>query len=309
MSFRRPLVAAVALTATSVLLAACGSSSGGSTTGAASAKKTTITIGATNFEEQEIVANLYGDVLTHAGYQVKVEPALGTRAVVVPAIEHGQIDLEPDYAASLLGYLHGGNPQPAGDQIATAVAADQKALSSFGVTVLPASKALDTNVFAVTKATASQDHLTTLSSLAPYASKLTLGGPPECPTFAGCEPGLKKVYGLNFVSFKSLDEAGPLSVAALKNGEVQVVELFSSDGNVVSNNFVALTDNKHLEGADYIVPVIRKSVDTSAVRAALARVDDALTTDAISKLNLDVTADKQQPAAVAEAWLKSNNLL
>jgi osmoprotectant transport system substrate-binding protein len=309
MSFRRPLVAAVALTATSVLLAACGSSSGGSTTGAASAKKTTITIGATNFEEQEIVANLYGDVLTHAGYQVKVEPALGTRAVVVPAIEHGQIDLEPDYAASLLGYLHGGNPQPAGDQIATAVAADQKALSSFGVTILPASKALDTNVFAVTKATASQDHLTTLSSLAPYASKLTLGGPPECPTFAGCEPGLKKVYGLNFVSFKSLDEAGPLSVAALKNGEVQVVELFSSDGNVVSNNFVALTDNKHLEGADYIVPVIRKSVDTSAVRAALARVDDALTTDAISKLNLDVTADKQQPAAVAEAWLKSNNLL
>ena len=128
--------------------------------------------------------------------------------------------------------------------------------------MLPASKALDTNVFAVTKATATKDHLTTISSLKPYASKLTLGGPPECPTFAGCEPGLKKVYGLNFAGFKSLDEAGPLSVAALKNGEVQVVELFSSDGNVVSNNFVALTDNKHLEGADYIVPVIRKSVDT-----------------------------------------------
>ena len=46
-------------------------------------------------------------------------------------------------------------------------------------------------------------------------------------------------------------------MAALKNGEVQVVELFSSDGNVVSNNFVALTDNKHLEGADQIIPVIR----------------------------------------------------
>ncbi len=309
MLFRRPLIAVMAVTATSVLLAACGSSSGGGGNGAAAAKKTTITIGATNFEEQEIVANLYGDVLQHAGYTVKVEPALGTRAVVVPAIEHGQIDLEPDYAASLLGYLHGGNPQPAGDQIATAISADQKGLSSFGVTVLPASKALDTNVFAVTKATASQDHLTTISSLAPYASKMTLGGPPECPTFAGCEPGLKKVYGLNFGSFKSLDEAGPLSVAALKNGEVQVVELFSSDGNVVSNNFVALTDNKHLEGADYIVPVIRKSVDSSGVRAALAGMDNALTTDAISKLNLDVTADKQQPAAVAETWLKSNNLI
>jgi osmoprotectant transport system substrate-binding protein len=307
MSIRRPLTIAVAVAATSVLLAACGSSGGG--TGAASATKPTITIGAQNFEEDEIVADLYGDVLSHAGYPVKVEPPLGTRAVVVPAIEHGQIDLEPDYAASLLGYLHGGTPQPAGDQIATAVAGDQKALSSFGVTVLPASKALDTNVFVVTKATASQDHLTTISSLAPYASKMTLGGPPECPTFAGCEPGLKKVYGLNFAGFKSLDEAGPLSVAALKNGEVQVVELFSSDGNVVSNNFVALTDNRHLEGADYITPVIRKSVDTSAVRAALAGVDNALTTDAISRLNLDVSADKQQPAAVAETWLKANGLV
>ncbi len=135
-----------------------------------------------------------------------------------------------------------------------------------------------------------------------------MGGPPECPTFAGCEPGLKKVYGLHFAGFKSLDEAGPLSVAALKNGEVQVVELFSSDGNVVSNNFVALTDNKHLEGADYIVPEIRKSVDTPAVSAALATLDKKLTTAAISKLNLDVTTGQQQPATVASNWLKSEHL-
>jgi len=301
---RRLLSTAAAVVTAVLVLAGCSSS-----TNNGSASKPTIKIGATNFEEQEIVANLYGDVLTHAGYPVTVEPALGTRAVVVPALEHGQIDLEPDYAASLLGYLHGGNPQPAGTQIDTAIAADKTALASFGVTVLPASKALDTNVFAVTKATAAADHLTTISSLAPYAQKMTLGGPPECPTFAGCEPGLKQVYGLNFAGFKSLDEAGPLSVAALKNGEVQVVELFSSDGNVVSNNFVALTDNKHLEGADYIVPVIRKSVDSAAVTSALNALDAKLTTDEISKLNLDVTADKEQPAAVAKAWLTSNGLI
>ena len=272
---------------------------------ASSSSKPTIVIGSTNFEEQAIVANIWADVLQKAGYHVTVEPALGTRAIVVPAIEKGQINLEPDYAASLLGFLHGGNPQAAGDNIATAIPADQKALASFGVTVLSSSKALDTNVFAVTRDTAKKDHLTTISSLKPFASKLTLGGPPECPTFAGCEPGLKKVYGLNFAGFKSLDEAGPLSVAALKNGEVQVVELFSSDGNVVSNNFVALTDNKHLEGADYIVPVIRKSVATAGVAKVLANIDNKLTTAAISKLNLKVTSQQQQPQAVAQAWVTS----
>jgi osmoprotectant transport system substrate-binding protein len=269
------------------------------------ASKPTIIIGSTNFEEQAIVSNIWADVLKTAGYNVTVEPALGTRAIVVPAIEKGDINLEPDYAASLLDFLHNGATPAAGDNIATAIPADQKALASFGVTVLPASKALDTNVFAVSKATAKKDHLTTISSLKPYASKMTLGGPTECPTNAGCELGLKKVYGLKFAGFKGLDEAGPLSVAALKNGEVQVVELFSSDGNVVSNNFVALTDNKHLEGADYIVPVIRKSVDTSGVAKILNSIDAKLTTNAISKLNLDVTAKQELPAAVAQTWVTS----
>jgi osmoprotectant transport system substrate-binding protein len=267
--------------------------------------KPSIIIGSTNFEEQAIVSNIWADVLKTAGYNVTVEPALGARAIVVPAIEKGQIDLEPDYAASLLAFLHNGAVLPAATNIATAIPADQKALASSGVTVLPASKALDTNVFAVTSATAKKDHLTTISSLKPYASKLTLGGPPECPSNAGCELGLKKVYGLNFAGFKSLDEAGPLSVAALKNGNVQVVELFSSNGDVVSNNFVALTDNKHLEGADYIVPVIRKSVDTPGVAKILNSIDAKLTTPAISKLNLDVTAKQEQPAAVAQTWVNS----
>ena len=269
------------------------------------ASKPTIIIGSTNFEEQAIVSNIWADALGKAGYKVTVEPALGTRAIVVPAIEKGDINLEPDYAASLLDFLHHGATPAAGDNIATAIPADRKALASHGVTVLPASKALDTNVFAVTKALAKKDHLTTISSLKPFAKHIILGGPTECPTNAGCELGLKKVYGLNFESFKSLDEAGPLGVAALKNGEVQVVELFSSDGNVVSNNFVALTDNKHLEGADYIVPVIRKSVDTRGVAKILNTIDAKLTTVAISKLNLEVASQQKQAADVAKAWLSS----
>ncbi len=300
MRFKHSLVVgALAMIAAVVVAPAAASAS------VHAASKPTIIIGPANFEEQEIVSNIWADVLKKGGYQVTVEPTLGARAIVVPAIEKGQINLEPDYAASLLAFLHNGAVLPAADNIATAIPADQKALASSGVTVLPASKALDTNVFAVTKATAKKDHLTTISSLKPYASKLTLGGPPECPSNAGCELGLKKVYGLNFAGFKSLDTAGPLSVAALKNGEVQVVELFSSNGDVVSNNFVALTDNKHLEGADYIVPVIRKSVDTPGVAKILNSIDAKLTTDAISKLNLDVTAKQEQPADVAQTWVNS----
>jgi len=277
---------------------------------AAAAAKPTIIIGSTNFEEQAIVANLYGDVLTHAGYPVKVEPALGTRSIVVPALEKGQIDLEADYAGSLVNYLNNGVSTTAANNLSTAVPSLKKSLGQFGVTVLTPAPALDTNVFAVTQATAKKYHLTTLSSLKSAAPKLILGGPQECPTTAGCLPGLEKTYGLKFASFKQTDEASTISVADLKNNQVQVVELFSSDGNVVLNHFVALTDNKHLEAADYIVPVIRKSVDTPAVAKLINAVSAKLTTSAISKLNVLVTGPKkEQPTTVAEAWLKSEHLL
>jgi osmoprotectant transport system substrate-binding protein len=275
----------------------------------AASSKPTVIIGSTNFEEQAIVSNLYGDVLQKAGYPVTVEPALGTRQVVVPALEKGQLDLEPDYAGTLLDYLNGGTVVAAGNNITTAVPALKAKLTQYGVTVLTPAPAIDTNVFAVTKATAKKYHLTTLSSLKPFASKLTLGGPPECPKNAGCELGLKSVYGLNFANFKSLDEAGPLSVAALKNGEVQVVELFSSDGNVVSNNFVALTDNKHLEPADHIIPVIRTSVNADGVARALNALSAKLTTTQISKLNLLATGpQKEAPTDIAKNWLTQQGL-
>jgi osmoprotectant transport system substrate-binding protein len=300
MRLTRLLMGAVALT----MLVTLGTSAV-----ASAASKPTIIIGSTNFEEQAIVANLYGDVLKKAGYPVTVEPAAGTRAIVVPAIKSGQIDLEADYAGSLVNFLNNGVSTPVADSLSTAVPSLKKSLNPSGVTVLTPAPALDTNVFVVTKATANKYHLTTISSLKPVASKLVLGGPPECPTNAGCLPGLEKTYGLKFSSFKATDEAGPISVAALKNGEVQVVELFSSDGNVVSNNFVALKDNKNLEAADYITPVIRTSVNSTQVASAINKVSAKLTTAQISKLNLLVTGpQKEAPAAVAQTWLQQQGL-
>jgi osmoprotectant transport system substrate-binding protein len=139
------------------------------------------------------------------------------------------------------------------------------------------------------------------------AGKFVLGGPPECPTRPTCLLGLQKVYGLHFSSFKSLDEAGPISVAALKQDQVQVVELFSSDGNVVQNGFVALEDNKHLQPADYVIPVIRKSVDTPQVQAALNKLSAKLTTAQLSDLNVKVNGGAS-PASVAQSWITSEGL-
>lgn len=270
----------------------------------------TIVIGSTNFTEQYIVANLYGDVLEKAGFQVQVRPNLGARQEVVPALEKGAIDLEPDYAGTLLLYFDA-NAGSTANQLSTVVPALKKELGKYGATVLSPAKAIDTNVFAITKATDEKYHLgahPTLSQLKPIASQLVLGGPPECPQNATCQVGLEKVYGLHFKSFQSTDEAGPITVAALKDNTVQVAEFFSSDGNIVHNHFVELTDNRHLQAADYLIPVIRNSVDTAKVAAALNQVDSLLTTTALSNLNIKVNLQHETPQAVASAWLAGKHL-
>src|ERR1700694_255652 len=291
-----------------LLAAACGSSSTSTSTTSPPASAVNITIGSTNFPEQVIIANMYSDVLRHAGYNTTVRANLGTRQAVEPALAAGQLDLYPDYAGTLLLFLVPSATQAA-TQLSTAIPQLQSLLGQKGATVLNAAPAIDTNVFAVTKATATKHHLTTISSLKPVASQLVLGAPPECPQNATCLLGLESVYGLHFKSVTSLDEAGPITVSALKNGEVDVAELFSSNGAIQTNGFCPLQADKHLQAADYVIPVIRKAVAKQKATTALNNLSATLTTDELSKLNIKVTNNHEDPATVATQWLQSQGLI
>jgi len=192
-----------------------------------------IVVGAANFSENEILANLYVAVLKKAGYSASVKN-VQSREVYEPALEHGQLDVMPEYAATLTEFLNskdnGKNAKPlASPDISTTIAALKTIAAKRGLMPLQPSAATDENAFAVRKDFAEANHLTTLSDLANYHGKLVLGGPPECPTRPFCEVGLKKVYGITFTGFKALDVGGPVTVAAIRNGNVQIGLVFSSD--------------------------------------------------------------------------------
>jgi len=276
--------------------------------GAAHAKGSpgTIVIGSENFPEEIILGNLYNDVLVHAGYKTKLRLDLGARPYVDEALAHGALDLFPDYAGSLLAYLA---PKKAAlaTQLSTDLPALRAVLAKQGATVLNPAPAIDTNVFVVTKATAAKYHLKTISDLEPVASRLAFGAPPECPQYYYCLKGLRSLYHLHFGRFVPTDESGPIAVADLQNGKAQVVELFSTDSVISKDGFVVLQDNKHLEPADHVVPVVRKSFDTPGVARALNALSAKLTTGALAKLDTEAS-DNHNPAADAAKWLKNTGL-
>jgi osmoprotectant transport system substrate-binding protein len=233
---------------------------------------------------------------------------LGSREVVEPALQSGQVDLVPEYVGTVLEYLNKNAGEASSDLNAT-LAKLRARYQPLHITVLNPSTAADQNAFAVNKATADKYHLTKTSQVAPLATQWTLGGPPECPTRPFCQPGLEKDYGLHFKSFKSLDAGGPLTEAAIANGQVNMGLVFSSDGGVAAKGLVVLEDDKHLQTVDNIVPVIRDGKANAALTAALNKVSAALTTDQLVALNKMVDVDKADPSAVAMTWLKSKGLI
>ena len=291
-------IVAMALTA-----AACGSTNPSSS---GTASKGTITVAGFNFPESSILAELYAQALEHDGYTVNRKLRLGTREVVGPAIKSGQIDLYPGYAATDLEYYNSAAGEASGDANATTQKLNAR-LQPLGLEALTPSAAVDQNAFAVTKATAQKYNLTKLSDLAPVASQLVLGAGPECPTRPFCQPGLEKTYGLHFKSFKALDTDGPATRAAFANGTIQVGLVFSSDSDLNKLGLVVLQDDKHLENADNVVPIIRQKVATDEVKKVLNKISAALTTEQLVTLNGQVELNHQDADAVARAFLQQHN--
>jgi osmoprotectant transport system substrate-binding protein len=302
MGVRRMAVAGT-LVAMAVLATACGSSKGSK----ASTTNVSITVASFNFGESEILANMYKDVLQKIGVTVTLKDKLGTREVVEPALQTGQIDLVPEYVGTDLEFLDKNAGLASSDLNAT-VGHLRDQYKSLNITVLNPSPAADQNGFAVTKATSDKDHLAKMSDLAPFASKMTLGAGPECPTRPFCQPGLEKTYGLHFASFKQLDSGGPLTKTALANGQIDVGLVFTSDGGVAAKGLVVLQDDKHLQTVDNIVPVIRNDKANSAVQSAINKLSATLTTGDLIQLNKMVDIDKADPSAVASTWLKQKGL-
>ena len=141
------------------------------------------------------------------------------------------------------------------------------------------------------------------------ASQLTLGGPPECPERPFCIPGLKETYGIEFGEFVPLDVGGPLTVEALRGGDIDVALLFSTSSVIGDEGWVVLEDDKSLQTAENITPVVRTEVLDDTITERLNAVSAALNTENITVLNGQVEIHGEDPETVAAGFLESEGLL
>jgi osmoprotectant transport system substrate-binding protein len=318
---RSALLSGVGVLTLAVTLTACGGNSleqqGGGDSDSGSGGGKSLVVGSAGFTESQVMAQLYAQLLDHAGYRATVKK-LNNRELYEPALEKGDIDVVPEYAATLAEFLnakvHGAkaaakHPVASNDVDAT-VAALKKLAGPRGLTVLPAGGAVDQNAFAVSKDFAKKHHLKTLSDLGESGVKVKLAAGDECPKRPFCEPGLVKTYGIDV---SGIDPKGVGTVPAkqaVKNGTDQLVLTTTTDATLGQFGLVLLQDDKHLQNADNVLPVVNsKDAGGKKIADALNKLTTILTTEDLTAMNRKVDAQRQKPAAVAKDYLTSKGLL
>jgi osmoprotectant transport system substrate-binding protein len=300
-------------------LAACGSSSSSSSSSSSATTSTPapaasgpgvgkppITVGDKNFSEENLLGALYAQALQAKGFTVTLKDNVGSSEIIYKALTAGQIDMYPEYTGVLLSAVAGQKKNPSS---AGAAAEEARAfVEKHGLTLLGFTPFFDSNALATLPAYASQHSLASVADLKPLGKSLKLGGPPEFATRSEGLLGLAQEYGVKptFVPI-----AIELSYKALESGQVNVQNVFTTDGQLLSGKFKLLADPKHVFGFQNVAPVVKKSVlaaEGPAFEETLNRVSSLLTIKAVQQMNAAMSVDKQSASSVARQLLKANGL-
>lgn len=268
----------------------------------------TIIVGSAGFAENEIIAELYAQVLEDAGHTVERRMQIGARDVYFVALTDGSVDLLPEYSGNFLQFL---DPESTENDAEQVIAGLDTALPE-GLRVLEASEAQNADSWCVTKEFSDAFGITSLADLAGYEGTLRLAGNPELAERPYGPPGLTEIYGVpaEKMEFTPIDDGGgPLTVQALVDGDVDLADIYTTTPAISEEGLVVLEDPEAMIVPQNVVPVASDNVPGEA-EEALNAVTAALTTEDLIAMNARNQGDeKASPAAIATDWLTEKGLI
>ena len=303
---RRILIALVAIPV--MFTAACGSDDGGSSGGK-------VVIVGQKFTEADIMTQLYKALLDDAGFDTEVKN-LGARDIYLSPLSKGDVTISADYLSSMTEALNrkanGDNaPKVASSDESATLAQLNKLAKKYGLTALEPAKAEDANAFAVTKDFATKNNLTNLSDLGASGLSVKLGGNSDCPQRADCQKGLEDTYGIKVSGFEPTGFDSQATKDDLVKGVTQIGSVGTTDATLAKLGLVILQDDKALQNAENLVPIVNSDwlKDNEKAKKALDKLSAVLTTEDLTTLIGKVDLDREKAADVAKDYLKDKGLI
>ena len=276
-----------------------------------SGNKGSIVIGSAGFTEIQLMAEMYKLLLEDAGYTASIK-VVQNREVYEPALESGEIDVVPDYAATMTEFLNikangeTAEPVATSDKDVTVDALNELG-EPLGIKALEAAEAVDQNAFAATKENADSIG----SKLSDWdGESVALAATEECPDRPFCQPGLEETYGLTVTEVLPLGFGTAQVKEAVTSGQAQLGLVGTTDATLEALGLVVIEDDKDLQLADNLVPVVGKDVaDDADLADALNALASELTTEDLTELNGKVDGERQKASEVAKEFLESKGLI
>lgn len=262
-----------------------------------------ITVGSQAYYSNEIIAELFAQVLEKNGAEVKREYQIGQREVYMPELEKGAIDVLPEYLGNLLQHYDEKAQTAAPEQIHQALG---EALPK-GLRVLDFAEAADQDSYTTTADFAKKHALTSIADLAGVKEELKIAANSEFEVRPYGPDGAKRVYGVDITVVPVEDSGGPLTVKALTSGDVQVADIYTADPAIAANDLVALEDPESMILPQNVVPVVGEKIDQKAADA-ISAVIAKLSQEDLVGLNRRSVEEKASSKEIAASWLQEKGL-
>ncbi|MGH2980072.1 MAG: glycine betaine ABC transporter substrate-binding protein [Solirubrobacterales bacterium] len=314
-------MAALAVLAGGVLLAACGGDDEGSGDGGGGSAQVIernpdnagkqITVGSKNFTEQFILGEIYAQALDAAGYEVRKDLNLGSEQIALRALKGGDVDAYPEYTSTALTSFFDVDAADIPSDAQQAVEQSADRFEQEGLVAFDPTPFTSANAVGILKEKADELGVQKVSDLEGKSQDLTLYGSPECRQRPDCLVGLQEDYGLRFRRFVPVDIG--LRYDVLDRGQADLSIIFTTDAQLSTRDDVlTLEDDQNVFPPGNVTFVASQEAVTEAgpdMRTTVEMVQEGLTERVMQELNARVDVDREEPRAVARAYLRESGYI
>jgi osmoprotectant transport system substrate-binding protein len=270
-----------------------------------------ITVGSKNFTEQFILGEIYAQALEAAGYEVNTDLNLGSEQIALRALEEGEVDAYPEYTSTALTSFFGVQPEDVPTDPQEAFEDSEADFAEQGLVAYPPTPFESANAVGLLTENADDLGFSTVSDLEGASEELSLYGSPECRQRVDCLVGLEDGYGLTFEEFVPVDIG--LRYEVLDKGDADLSILFTSDAQLAeSDRYTILEDDQNVFPPGNVLFVAREETVEEAgpdLGEVVELVQGNLTLPVMQELNARVDIDKEEPAQVAEDYLRESGYI
>jgi osmoprotectant transport system substrate-binding protein len=265
-----------------------------------------ITVGSKNFTEQIILGEIYAQALEAAGYAIETDLNLGSEQIALRSLETGDIDAYPEYTSTALTSFFDVDAADVPGNAEEAASQAQSEFADQGLVAFSPTPFVSANAVGLTRESADELDLETVSDLEGVSEDLSLYGSPECRQRVDCLVGLREDYGLEFAEFNPVDIG--LRYEVLDRGEADLSILFTTDAQLAGedSDYVILEDDQEVFPAGNVMFVATEQIAEEAgpdLQATVELVQEGLTEEVMQELSARVDLDREDSAQVARDYL------